>query len=63
VLSVGLLARGARPDIAAAWGAWLHGAAGRTASKQAGGIGFLARDLLPLLPKLLNAKLERCPEQ
>jgi ADP-dependent NAD(P)H-hydrate dehydratase len=59
----GLLARGARAEAAAAWGAWLHGAAGRAASKECGGIGFLARDLLPLIPQLLNAKLARCPEQ
>ena len=53
----GLLARGASATVAAAWGAWLHGEAGRAASRQCGGIGFLARDLLALLPSLLNAKL------
>ncbi|WCT74707.1 NAD(P)H-hydrate dehydratase [Sphingomonas naphthae] len=44
----GLLARGATPRDAAAWGVWLHGEAGRTL----GPPGFLARELLPLIPAL-----------
>jgi hydroxyethylthiazole kinase-like uncharacterized protein yjeF len=49
----GLLARGAPPLIAAGWGVWLHGAAGRAAAEEVGPIGFLARDLLRHLPRLL----------
>jgi len=49
----GLLARGTPPLAAAGWGVWLHGAAGRAAAEQVGPLGFLARDLLPHLPRLL----------
>jgi len=49
----GLLARGAPPLIAAGWGVWLHGAAGRAAAEEIGPVGFLARDLLRHLPRLL----------
>ena len=49
----GLLARGVVPRDAAAWGVWLHGAAGRIAADKIGPIGFLARDLPPELPGLL----------
>jgi len=46
----GLLAGGAAPDVAAAWGVWLHGEAGRAL----GPPGFLARELLPRIPALLD---------
>jgi len=49
----GLLARGARPLVAAGWSVWLHGAAGRAAAEEVGPVGFLARDLLRHLPRLL----------
>lgn len=49
----GLAARGLPLSDAAAWGVWLHGEAGRTLAMQTGPIGFLARELLPLLPALL----------
>jgi len=49
----GLVARGAAPLIAAAWGVWLHGEAGRRAERSSGPIGFLARELLPELPGLM----------
>lgn len=49
----GLLARGAAPLAAAGWGVWLHGEAGRTLAAATGPLGFLARDLLPLIPTLL----------
>lgn len=52
----GLLARGAAPFSAAAWGVWLHGQAGVAASARIGAIGFLARDLLPELPRLASAQ-------
>jgi hydroxyethylthiazole kinase-like uncharacterized protein yjeF len=49
----GLLARGADAPTAAAWGVWAHGEAGRILAKQIAPIGFLARELLPLVPALL----------
>ncbi len=49
----GLAARGADPLTAAAWGAWLHGAAGRSAAERSGPIGFLARDLIVEIPRLM----------
>jgi ADP-dependent NAD(P)H-hydrate dehydratase len=42
---VGLLARGAALDQAAAWAVWLHGAAGNRLKRRIGTIGFLAREL------------------
>lgn len=51
----GLAARGAEPLLAAAWGCWLHGRAGLILSKQVGQVGFLARELCPLVPGLLDA--------
>lgn len=49
----GLLARGADPLVAAAWGVWLHGEAGRRAAAASGPIGFLARDLPGHIPALM----------
>jgi ADP-dependent NAD(P)H-hydrate dehydratase len=49
----GLLARGADPLLATAWGVWLHGHAGRRMAARHGPIGFLARELLPEVPRLL----------
>lgn len=48
----GLLARGAEPLIAAGWGVWLHGEAGRALGARMAPLGFLARELLPELPAL-----------
>jgi ADP-dependent NAD(P)H-hydrate dehydratase len=42
----GLLARGATPMRAAAWAVYIHGEAGNVLCKSYGGIGFLARELL-----------------
>lgn len=50
----GLLARGAEPHVAAGWGVWLHGEAGRRLAEEVGTIGFLARELLPLVPRLMD---------
>ena len=50
----GLLARGAAPAIAASWGVWMHGEAGRRLASRNGRLGFLARELLPLLPGLME---------
>jgi hydroxyethylthiazole kinase-like uncharacterized protein yjeF len=52
----GLLARGAEPTVAAGWGAWLHGAAGLAAAERIGPTGFLARELLPELPRLIGQR-------
>ncbi len=49
----GLAARGATPEAATGWGVWLHGEAGRTLERRTGPIGFLARELPPLLCTLL----------
>ncbi|MDX3910233.1 MAG: NAD(P)H-hydrate dehydratase [Sphingobium sp.] len=49
----GLMARGAEPLVAAAWGVWLHGEAGLRVEKTIGPMGFLARDLLIEIPRLM----------
>lgn len=49
----GLLARGADARTAAAWGVWAHGEAGRALSHGTAPLGFMARELLPLVPGLL----------
>lgn len=49
----GIAARGAAPLTAAGWGVMVHGAAGERAEEEIAEIGFLARDLLPLIPKLI----------
>lgn len=50
----GLAARGASALRAALWGAYLHGAAGEVLTRRMGRVGFLARELLAELPKLLR---------
>lgn len=50
----GLVARGVDPLTAAGWGVLAHGAAGREAASRIGALGFLARDLPPLLPGVLQ---------
>lgn len=50
----GLAARGSDPMRAAAWGSWVHGRAGRMLAQTVGSIGFLARELLPLIPRFLE---------
>lgn len=52
----GLLARGATPEIATAWGVWLHGEAGRRLAGRIGSVGFLARELAPEIPVLLATR-------
>jgi ADP-dependent NAD(P)H-hydrate dehydratase len=49
----GLLARGASVEQAAVWGAWLHGRAGEVLAEEVGPVGFLARELPPVVPRLL----------
>lgn len=46
----GLIARGASPLTAAMWGVHLHAGAGRELSESVGPLGFLASDLLSVLP-------------
>jgi hydroxyethylthiazole kinase-like uncharacterized protein yjeF len=53
-LVTGLLARGAKPDQAAVWGAYLHGAAGDRLAQEGGRIGFLAREIPAVVPPLLD---------
>ena len=50
----GLLARGAEPAQAAVWGAYLHGSAGERLTSEIGRVGFLARDLVDRLPRVLD---------
>jgi hydroxyethylthiazole kinase-like uncharacterized protein yjeF len=49
----GLLARGAAPRVACAWGVWLHGEAGRAVAARVGPMGFLARELPAEVPALM----------
>jgi ADP-dependent NAD(P)H-hydrate dehydratase len=53
-LVTGLLARGAEPAQAAVWGAYLHGAAGDRLAQERGAIGFLAREIPGVVPRLLT---------
>lgn len=50
----GLCARGADPLQAALWGVYLHSQAGLVLARKVGPLGFLARELLPEIPGLLN---------
>ena len=50
---VGLLARGAKPLKAAMWGVYLHGEAGNRLSHIHGHVGFLARELLDAIPRIM----------
>lgn len=53
----GLLARGHSPLQVSGWGVWLHGEAGRRLAERHGPIGFLARELSPLVPGLMRGIL------
>lgn len=53
----GLLARGTPPRVAAAWGVWLHGEAGRRLAERIGPLGFLGRELVAEIPALMAARL------
>lgn len=50
----GLCARGADPLTAALWGVYLHGEAGRILTRRVGRIGFLAREIVDLVPGLME---------
>ena len=53
-LIAGLAARGATPAQAAVWGVWAHAQAGEVLAREVGRLGFLARELIPLLPRILE---------
>lgn len=53
-LIAGLLARGAEPRTAAAWGVFLHGEAGNALARRHGAVGYLARELAAEVPRLLH---------
>lgn len=50
----GFAARGADPLTAALWGVYTHGEAGRILTKRVGRVGFLAREILDLIPGIVN---------
>ena len=52
----GLCARGADPLTATLWGVYLHGEAGRRLSVDVGRVGFLAREILDLVPGILEGR-------
>jgi len=52
-ITAGLLARGADPDQAAVWAAYLHGRAGERLAASVGRLGFLARELPPEVPRVI----------
>jgi ADP-dependent NAD(P)H-hydrate dehydratase len=56
----GLGARGADPVTAAMWGVFVHGKAGHTLTGRWGSVGFLAREILELVPLLCNAPEQPC---
>ncbi len=51
---LGLLGQGLTPLLAAACGAWLHGAAGDICEQEIGQLGMLPSDMLQVLPRLLK---------
>ena len=53
-LAGGILARGAEPAQAAAWGQYLHAASGDLLTARIGRVGFLARELLDEVPTVLG---------
>ena len=52
----GLCARGADPLTAGLWGVYLHGEAGRRLTEEVGRVGFLAREILDLIPRLMEGR-------
>nr|MBA3847085.1 NAD(P)H-hydrate dehydratase [Planctomycetota bacterium] len=49
-----LLARGATPVQAAAWGAHMHGRCGEVLARRVGAIGYLARELAAEVPRIMQ---------
>jgi ADP-dependent NAD(P)H-hydrate dehydratase len=58
-IAVGLLARGATAEQAGAWAVYIHGEAGNRLIQAMGPVGFLARELLPEIPRVLKALRRR----
>lgn len=54
-----LLARGCSPLSATLWSVWLHGEAGRRCAETIGPLGFLASDLLKVIPQCLPCNRRR----
>jgi ADP-dependent NAD(P)H-hydrate dehydratase len=52
---LGLLARGATPVTAALWAVHAHATAGRQLSDEVAPVGFLAREILDLIPRALHS--------
>lgn len=52
----GLAARGLTPFWAAAWGARLHGLAGKYLARTIGGSGYLAREIAASLPQMMKTQ-------
>ena len=50
----GLAARGADATTASLWGVYLHGEAGNVLASRQGRVGFLAREIAPELPRLME---------
>lgn len=50
----GLLARGAAPEQAAVWAAYVHGRCGERLASAYGRRGYLARELLPMVPRVIS---------
>ena len=55
----GLLARGVPAEGAAVWGVYLHQAAGRAVSEHHAPLGFLAREVLPWIPRVMAELAEK----
>lgn len=54
-LIAGLLARGAAPQTAAAWGVHAHARAGDRLARRVAPLGYLARELLDEIPAVINS--------
>jgi ADP-dependent NAD(P)H-hydrate dehydratase len=54
-LITGLLARGAPPFLAAAWGVFLHGEAGARLAAKIGKLGYLAREIADEVPPIMTS--------
>lgn len=57
-LVLGLMASGAEPLTAAAWGVFLHGEAGNALARRHGPVGLLARELAAEVPRILRRASE-----
>lgn len=58
-IAVGLLARGATAEQAGSWAVYLHGEAGNNLARAVGPVGFLARELLTEIPRVMKGVARR----